>query len=477
MSVDLDELFDALRRRADTVPLAGAGPARERGRHRDRMRVVVTVAVVITLVAVGTSLTLRPGPAVPVLPVVGVPFPLDVVSPGVRVVTDGTRAYAVWTRPYDDTVWAVATDLRTGAVAWAPQRLAEAEALENVLVTPSAVVVVTKPRVDPPNGFMFYFLDPRFGAASGGVAADNDPEGSSDGTGNDVGEEDWVFAGDRIVTMMPPGGQVRFQGVAGTGYSGYTSGDPAYARVLGWSTTADEQRLSLSGRSASFTDSRVVLVTVDGTADVFDARTGKKLRRVRLGLVSGKQMAVFDGTLAMADPHDSPVGPQRLRFVDLSGGNAGAWETAAMPGPVVAMSGCGSGRVCVVTSAPGRKDQITAFDVRHRRVAWQATTEVTGAAQLSSANGRTLVAGAGGFDLYDPDGGRVVNGSTAFHGVWLDPRQLLVTDPDGVLARLPIEAREPKPIGRAPAGTLGCTSTSIRLVCVTAGAVTTWEVR
>jgi hypothetical protein len=45
------------------------------------------------------------------------------------------------------------------------------------------------------------------------------------------------------------------------------------------------------------------------------------------------------------------------------------------------------------------------------------------------------------------------------------------------MARLPIEAREPKPIGRAPAGTLGCTSTSIRLVCVTAGAVTTWEVR
>jgi hypothetical protein len=453
MSVDLDELFDAMRRQADAVPLAGVEQARQRGRHRDRVRVVATIAVVVTLVAVGTSLTLRPGPAVPELPVVGSPLPLDGVPSGVRVVTDGTRAYAVWTRQRDDTVWAAATDLSNGAVVWKPQRLSESEDLVNVLVTPSAVVVVTKPRVDPPNGFMFYLLDPRTGASNGGLAGDN-------AESNDAGEEDWVFAGDEMVTMEPPSGQVAFNGVAGS--------ESSYARLLGWGTTADDRRLNQSGPSAAFTDSRVVLVTVDGTADVYDSRTGKKLRSVRLGLVSGKQMAVFDGTLSMADPHDSPTGPQRLRFVDVSGGAAGAWETAPMPGPVIAMSECGTGRVCVAT--PGR---VTAFDVRQKRVAWQAATGVTGSAQLSSSNGRTLVSGTGGFDFFDPDGRRLLTGSSAFHGGWLDPEELLVTDGDGVLARA--SASFSKTLGRAPSRTLACTSTSTRLACVTATAVTTWD--
>ncbi|MEV6848396.1 hypothetical protein [Actinoplanes sp. NPDC051411] len=477
MPVDLDELFDAMRRRADTVPLRGAAHARARGRHRDRVRAVMTVAVVVAVVAVGTGFAVR-GPAVrhdqPAMPAVGSPLLLDGVPTDARIVTDGDRAYVAWTRPDNDSVWVAATDLRTGAVAWAPQRLSQpdaSEALAEVLLTPSAVVVVTKPRVDPPNGFMFYLLDRATGALDDAVAGDNSPEG-----GSDQGKEDWVFAGDQMVTMQPSG-QIFFSGVAGEGYNGYTSGDPLYARLLGWGTTADEKTVSQSGPSAAFTDSRVVLVTVDGTADVFDARRGKKLRTVRLGLVSGKQMAVFDGVLSMVDPHDSPTGPQRLRFVDVSGGNGGAWETAPIPGAVVAMSGCGPGRVCAVTSVAGRKDQITAFDVRQRRVAWQATTEVTGAAQLSVANGRALVAGTGGFDLYDPDGRRTVTGSTAFHGVWLDPQQLLVERPEGVLARLPIGDREPTPIGRVPAGTRSCASTSTRLVCLAATTVTTWEVR
>jgi hypothetical protein len=476
MPVDLDELFDAMRRQADTITLAGPEPARQRGRHRDRVRVTVAVAVVVTLVAVGTGLSFR-GPATrpdwAAMPTVGSPLDLDGVADS-RVVTDGTRAYVAWTRPDDGSVWVAATDLRTGTVAWKPQRLdqpAASEALQEILVTPSAVVVVTKPRTDPSNGFMFYLLDRRGGGLTDALAGDADDLG-----GSDQGRQDWAFAGDQMVTIDPTGGQAVFRGVAGTGYSGYTSTNTAYARLLGWGTTADEKSVSQSGRSAAFTDPRVVLVTVDGTADVFDARTGKKLRRVGLGLVTGKRMAVFDGTLSMVDPHDSPTGPQRLRFVDLSGGNAGAWETAPMPGPVVAMSECGSGRVCVVTSAPGRTDQVTAFDVRQRRVAWQSTTEVTASAQLSAANGRTLVAGTGGFDLYDPDGRRIATGSTAFHGVWLDPQQLLVEHPAGVLARLPIGDREPKPIGRTPAGTLGCTSTSTRLACVGATAVTTWDV-
>jgi hypothetical protein len=234
--------------------------------------------------------------------------------------------------------------------------------------------------------------------------------------------------------------------------------------------------MSQSGPSAAFTDSRVVMVTLDGAATVVDARTGKNLRTVQLGLNTSRQMAVFDGTLVMTDPHDSPTGPQRLRFVDLSGGNGGAWETDPIPGVVVATSECGAGRICAVTSAEGKKDQITAFDVRQRRVAWRDTTDVTGAAQLSASNGRALVAGTGGFDLYDPDGHRIAAGATAFHGVWLDPQQLLVQHPAGVLARLPIGGGEPKPIGRTPAGTLGCTSTSTRLVCATATAVTTWNI-
>ncbi len=472
MPVDLDELFDALRRQADIIPLSGAEPARQRGRQRDRVRIVATIAVV-TLVAVSTGLAVRLGPPVrqdwPATPTVGPPIPLDGTAVDVQLATDGIRAYAAWVRREDNTVWTATTDMRTGAVLRAPHKIAESAELEKVLVTPSAAVVVTKPRVDPPAGFRFDLLDRQTGGQKGNLSG-NDSEGG------DVGEEDWVFAGDHVVSMVPPSGQASFTGVDGTGYSGFTGSDRSYARLLGWGTTADENWTSQSGPPAAFTDSRVVLVTLDGIADVLDARTGKRLRTVQLGSVSGKQMAVFDGTLFMVDPHDSPTGPQRLRLVDVSGGNAGAWETDPVAGSVVGMGQCGSVRVCLVTSVPGRKDQITAYDVRQRRVAWQATTDVTGAGQLSAANGHTLVTGTGGFDLYDPDGRRIVTGSTAFHGVWLDPRQLLVMHPDGVLARQPIADRPPKPIGRAPAGTLGCTSTSTRLVCVTATTVTTWDV-
>lgn len=474
MPVDLDELFDAMRRRADTIALPGAEPARQRGRRRERTQVVATIAAVVTLVAVGTAVAVRPGPFRhdwPAVPTVGRPLPLGGTATGAQLTTDGVRAYAAWTRRDDGTVWAAATDLRTGATAWSPQQLStagSAETLERVLVTPSAVVVVTKPRLDPPNGLRVYLLNPRTGSSNGGVAVDS-------AEGQDYGEEDWVFAGDQMVTMEPPSGQIAFAGVGATGYRGITSGNPAYTRVLGWGTTADEQRIGQSGPPAAFADPRVVLVTLDGIADVFDARTGNRLRRVSLGLAPGKQMAVFDGTLFMIDTRDSPAGPLRMRFVDLSGGKAGAWEAAPVPGALVAMGACGPARVCLVTSAPGRKNQITAFDVRQRRVAWQATTDVTGPGRLSAANGRTLVTGAGGFDLYDPDGRRIATGAPAFHDVWLDPQQLLVMHPEGVLARLPIGAREPKPIGRAPAGTLGCTSTSTRLACVTATAVTTWD--
>jgi hypothetical protein len=147
-----------------------------------------------------------------------------------------------------------------------------------------------------------------------------------------------------------------------------------------------------------------------------------------------------------------------------------------MPGAVAAMGKCGSGRVCVVTSGDGPKDQITAFDVRQRRIAWQGVTDFGGPAQLSTVSGRTLVTGTGGFDLYDPDGRQIAEASTLLSGAWLNSQQLLVVRADGTLSRRPFAAGQPETTSQVSTGARGCTSTTTRLVCVTGTTLATWNV-
>jgi outer membrane protein assembly factor BamB len=466
MPADLDELFDALRHQVDAIPLAGAEPARRQGRHRDRVRAVVTVAVVVTVVVVGAGIALRPAPqAAPVnrrywppVPTVGTALALGGQAVDTAVATDGTRAYAAWTRSGDDTLWVAATDLRTGAMAWAPRQLSMSESIVEVVALPTAVVVVTEPRIsNKPFDRRLYALDPRTGTSTWGLSGDD--------------AESVVFAGDHVATVQ--GGRASIFDVA-SGSGGPVSGSAhKYVRALGWQTTADEQRVSQFGQPAAFADPRVVLVDQAGHAEVRDTRTGATLRTVSIGSAPTDDMAVFDGLLFLQDGGDS-----HIRVVDLTGAGSPTWELGTAGGTVFALAPCGSGRVCAISQASGQADSVVAFDVRRRQQLWQTAGDVSGGWQLSSAGGRILAWGLHGFDFYDTDGRRVLSGSAPFSGVWLGPESLLMMDPDGSgrLARWSATRGTLEPLGAAPADTQACASTATRWVCLTKTTLTTWNV-
>src|ERR1700754_2210533 len=83
MPTDLDEVFEALARRADTLTLPGAADARRRGRHRTVARASVSAAAAVVLILVGVGVALRdphpraakpaatPTPGLPVVGTVG----------------------------------------------------------------------------------------------------------------------------------------------------------------------------------------------------------------------------------------------------------------------------------------------------------------------------------------------------------------------------------------------------------------------
>jgi hypothetical protein len=469
MPVDLDELFDAVRRQADTIPLAGAGPARLRGRHRDRMRAVVTAAVVVTLVAVGTGLAMYPGSPVrhdyPAAPMIGRPIPVDGTPTDVQFATDGTRAYTAWVRAEDRTVWTATIDLKTGAVLQAPRKIADSADLEKVVIASSVAVVVTRPHGYPSYGFRLYFLLRTTGEPAGGRPI-------AQAAGGEYTDEDWVLAAGRIVSKDAPN-RVAVQSIDGT-ESRDMPDEGAYetVRILGWGTAADQNRGTLSGSSAAFADPRVMLLPAMGAARVIDTSTGRTLWRVNnLGVLNSSQIAIFDGTLVS----DDPLAPHEMEFGDVSGGNTGTWKTDPLPGTVTTMGDCGSGRICVVTSGDGPRDKVTVYDPQHRRIAWRATTDFTGPAQLSTVNGRTLVTGAGGFDLYDSAGHLITGARSRLTDAWLTSGQLLVLRADGTLTRRSLPAGRPV-ISRVSAGARGCTATTIRLVCLTGTGLATWKV-
>jgi len=476
MSVDLDELFDAMRQRADTVTLAGPEPARRLGRHRNRVRATMTVSVAIVLVAVGAGVAFRPasrhsqppaGRPGPV-PTVGTPVPLGSTS-NAALGTDGDRAYAAWQADADGTIWVTATTLRDGGVAWRPRQLTNGGrplkgTVASVVALPSVIVVIG--HLHDAIGHL-YGLDPATGALRWSFTGD-----------------DWVLTADRVTTLEAATGKIRFHDatnghdLGGTTVGSAVAGRDDNPRVLGWATAADERWVSQGGRPAWFSDPHVVVVDRDGTANVWDTRTATRVRDLAIGSAPTPGMAVADGRLFMnrpGDAVDAPVtGSQHLRVVSVAG-DGGTWDAGTVPGALTDLGPCGPDRFCAVTTSRENRFRVTAFDVRQRRQVWQAADDTTGSS-LSTAGGRTLTtSGPGSIALYDAEGRPVFAGK---HGVWLDPQHLLVNDPDrsGRVARWSIADRKMTPLGTPADDLQTCTSTGTRWVCVHSGTLTTWNV-
>jgi hypothetical protein len=480
MSVDLDGLFEAMGRQADAVPLGGADRARERGRQRTRTRAVVSAAAAVLLLVVGGGLLLRQ-PAELALPadkrLVGTPMPevgepIDLGGQVARSVmaADSERAYVAWLNAEDNGLQVKAADLKAGMPAWesAQPIVDPLRGIEQVVVVPAAVLVVTKARDDTKPAIGLHAFNPRTGVAlwSREVEA----------------ADSLVFTADTLVQLTARSGRVDgFDWVSGGSRWSRTQGEKV-TRALGMAVSDDEKKYNMSGPSPTFIDGRIVLLT-SGAAEVRDAATGDLRRSVPLP-ARGETVVAYDGWLFTRDATDIGSGVHRIRATTLDETSYTSTVLAELPGAFVTMNACGMDQVCVLTQTrPGSaSDQqitkLTAIGVRERRVLWQRDSSY-GASEISAAGGAALLTDENGSapEIFGLGGGH--RHEPPLGGRWLDWKSLLVTMPDGTgrLAKMSAQNADLKPYAKLAAEFGGsCASSSTRIACVDpAGTLKVWQ--
>ncbi|GIM89539.1 outer membrane protein assembly factor BamB family protein [Paractinoplanes toevensis] len=480
MPADLDDLFDALGRNADALPLAGATDARRRGRQRTWTQAGVAAAAAVVLVVTGIGVALRdphprasrpastPSASTPAgIPVVGtVKLGTDRLATALTA-QDGRRAYTTWVSQDDNTQWVLGADLATGAEAWPARRIDDKDrVIEQILVVPSAVLVVTLTHSGALPERALYAFDPAGGAP---LWQDYVPAGDS-----------VVFTDQMLVRSSRSEGLVEgLDWRTGAQRWRILLEDDRPARTIGMRVAADEERIDRAGPRPDLTDGRVVVVTVAGQVQVREAGTGQLTLTTSVPVGSGNTMVAYGGRLFSHDEADDNGGPHHIRATDLTAGGASA-VIGTVADRFLDMDGCGPNRICVVSA---RKPNftgtvLTAFDAAERKMLWASASQY-GGTRIASARGRTtLSAPEGGDEMFDADGTRIFT-ATLTNG-WLDAGTLIIVAPDGTgrWARWSIADRKLTPLGPPPNEQLGfCASTSTLLACPGQSGLRIWRVR
>jgi hypothetical protein len=143
-----------------------------------------------------------------------------------------------------------------------------------------------------------------------------------------------------------------------------------------------------------------------------------------------------------------------------AGGGPRTLYTAPGPETIVAVAGCGAGRVCVDT-AQGDLHAVVVVDAATGQVQWIRSTNGTG----SGATGdRILTAGT---DLFDPDGYPLLSAPNSLVG-WINPTSLLLLAPgdDGVdVFTVNAKSGAKNRLGAIPVPDGGCALNARTLVC------------
>jgi hypothetical protein len=306
---DLDELFDALGRQADAIPLGGSGPARQRGKSlRARNRAVLAAAAVVALlVGVGVTVTRERRGADPILPAtyparirgiapLGEPLrlPGDRIWTGARIAGDRVVGFSGGT---DGRHESVAVDTATGATAW---KLSGQEGFyRGVATTPEVVAFLRE--VDLPSEALT--------AAARRVLEFHDPS---------TGVRRWelpytdhdqvVFHQDVLAHRADATGTIEGRDiVTGKVLWKVQPGADRPRSIIGMRTEADGHEVSGSGdpdffdpssqKVFPYTDDRLVELSGKGNVTIRDIRTGEVLSSTpgRPGVGSP---TAFEGTVA-----------------------------------------------------------------------------------------------------------------------------------------------------------------------------------
>ncbi|MEU4626212.1 PQQ-binding-like beta-propeller repeat protein [Actinoplanes sp. NPDC023801] len=308
MPADLDELFTALGRQADAIPLRGAEGARQRGRQRrTRSRAALTAAAVL-LVLTGTGIAIRreqPDPE-PILPAttparirglapVGEPLRIGDgrIWNNARISGDRVIGFSADGNGGHDTV---AVDARTGRTLW---RITGRESFfRGVATTPRAVILLREleqhsEALDEPVDRLLLFHDPATGAKRWEL--------------RHTDRDQLVLHQDVLVRLVDDtraiegydlaGGRKLWTVPAGAGRPELISG----MRVE--SDGSEDQRGTTSAlwspdvaKAFPFTDDRLVDLSEYGRITVRDIRTGK-VRSVARGRAGAEELLAYEGKI------------------------------------------------------------------------------------------------------------------------------------------------------------------------------------
>ncbi|MEV0898997.1 PQQ-binding-like beta-propeller repeat protein [Actinoplanes sp. NPDC049802] len=418
MPADLDDLFTALGRQADTLPLAGAGHARQRGRRRRaRNRAVLAgVAVLAVLTGIGVAVT-RDRHAEPILPATtparvrglapaGEPLRLGEGRMWSNARISGNRVIG-FSMVGDGGHETVAVDSSTGATLW---RLSSTDTFyRGVAATAEAVILLREldtrsEDVTAPQDRILYFHDPATGTRRWELRhIDRDrlvlhekvlvrliyTTGVTEAYDLATGRRLWsVPAGPDRPRLMD--GMATENGAHEYGSANTALFDPS------------------SERAFPFTDDRLVQVTAAGRVVIRDIRTGKVRSTVqawttaldvweqRPGVIGIDSVIAYEGTVYLTayDDKGTQLGtPDRILHRRPASWD---WEDFVP---------CGRRRLCVFEHRGAREARTVMIDAATGTVL-RTTGAVPGDGIASIRTGRLMMSfgGDGGTALYDPNG-------------------------------------------------------------------------
>jgi hypothetical protein len=458
MPTDLDEMFAALLRDADAVPVAEAAAARRRGVHRTRMHATTAAAIAVVLVAAGLggiAWSRRPGPppaSDTPLPTVGkrIAFGGTAVSALPQIenpMINPTRAYVLWSDAGGVTR-VIATDLDDGHRLW-QSPVAKGYDVTTMTVVSGAVVVIAAHGTSA-DGQM-WVLDPNSGRVWRHGSYDLSAQHifypnalvTLDSKTGGLSVAAWDTG--RVLWQQPPGSDppVRISGSA-------TLLDPTNSYTFRNYGTVDKP-----------VDSKLIVVTRSGRVQVLDAGSGTggaaATPQALFGAdvnANGRQYA-FGGKLVTV----SESTPYQLQLTDLGDGVQASW-TAPAGRTFVQLTPCGTTSVCVADAGVGGPE-LTLVDLGRQRLVWRI--EAAGDV-LDFRDTLVVTGGSDSMTAYDIRTGKKV--ASAPQLFWIDDTRLLelpAPAADGPVALVADDGTRTQ-LGTIPAQT-HCAWTTSRLLC------------
>ncbi|GAA4591979.1 hypothetical protein BJY16_000465 [Actinoplanes octamycinicus] len=448
MPTDLDELFTALGRQADAIPIAPAELARRRGRRRSRNQAAIAAAVAVCLVAGGIAgLLHRPGrhatpavsPSARALTPVGAPIWLGGTLAADTSAVAGGRAFTEW-QTADGTIHLLAADLTTGAGVWTAQRPGKPGELSSLWAVSQTVMLSSESTVSV------------YDAADGRVR--------------------WelpVAGNDRVLPHER--GLIRLSGTGQTALYDWRSGKRQWSLdglgdgpVAAIVTRTEGQRM-MDVR----TDDRLVQVSRAGQVRVVSVGTGTVTRSLTVPPPAERGMTIaYQGWLITQEAAGRAY---RVRATDLGSG-ASAVVFTAPAGNELHSVDMFRERLFLLDGSPTGTRVVTVDPRQGRQLGEFPTADrVNG---LAASDRRVLAGGQGITELYDENGRSLYRAPDAdIH--WLTPETLLRVTASGTVERIRVADGRVEPLGEIPLQLGECAFTTDRLACPVADGLRIWS--